>query len=154
MEKFKYKYKPYIFVIMALSVILALATIGMTIYRLINGYDPSKIFNAVITTLISLFIIVLVTSMLISSYYAVDDKNFILRWGILKNVIPVKEITKLLYDSDKEKLTVYYGAEDNFMLVSLDKVDPIDIVDALRKRNAKILFESYSLADDDKRDSQ
>lgn len=154
MEKFKYKYKPYIFVIMALSVILALATIGMTIYRLINGYDPSKIFNAVITTLISLFIIVLVTSMLISSYYAVDDKNFILRWGILKNVIPVKEITKLLYDSDKKKLTVYYGAEDNFMLVSLDKVDPIDIVDALRKRNAKILFESYSLADDDKRDSQ
>lgn len=154
MEKFKYKYKPYIFVIMALSVILALATIGMTIYRLINGYDPSKIFNAVITTLISLFIIVLVTSMMISSYYAVDDKNFILRWGILKNVIPVKEITKLLYDSDKKKLTVYYGTEDNFMLVSLDKVNPIDIVDALRKRNAKILFESYSVANDDKRDSQ
>lgn len=154
MKKFKYKYKPYIFVIMALSVILALATIGMTIYRLINGYDPSKIFNAVITTLISLFIILLVTSMMISSYYAVDDKNFILRWGILKNVIPVKEITKLLYDSDKKKLTVYYGAEDNYMLVSLDKVNPIDIVDALRKRNAKILFESYSVADDDKRDSQ
>ncbi len=149
MQKFKFKFKTYVYIIMSCALVLALATIAMTVFRLVNGYDPTKLMSIIITTLISLFIVILLVSIMISSYYAVDDKNFILRWGILKNVIPIKEITKLSYDSDKDKLTVYFGAEENFMVISLDKVNPMDIVDALRKNNKKILFESYSSTSDE-----
>lgn len=147
MQKFRFKFKIYVYVVMSCALVLALASVCMTVFKTINGYDASKLMSTIITTLISVFIIVLLVSIMVSSYYAVDDKNFVLRWGILKNVIPIKEITKLTYDSDKDKLTVYFGVNDNFMVISLDKVNPMDIVDALRQRNKKILFESFSSSD-------
>ncbi len=149
MKRFKYKFKNYVYLLMAAALLLACLTIGMSVYRLIKtGYDPSHIIGLITTLLVSILIIVLIVSIFVSSYYEVNDLNFVLRWGILKNVIPVKEITKTLYDPDKDKLTVFFG-EDNFMIISVANVNTMDIVDALRSKNKKILFESQSSASDD-----
>ncbi len=154
MQRFKYKFKNYVYVVMVAAILLALLTIAMTFYRLIkNGYDPSHLLGLITTLLISVLIIVLIVSMLISSYYEVNDKNFVLRWGILKNVIPIKEITKTVHNPETDKLTVYFGENDNFMIISVVKVNPLDIVDALRSKNKKIMFESIS-SEHDKTDKK
>lgn len=143
--RFKYKFKNYLYYVMAAAIVLSLTVIGVNMYRLIaGGFDSSKIFGYITTFLISILIIVLIASILISSYYEIDEKYLTLKWGILKNQIPVHSITKTVHNPDSNKLTIVYGAEENFMVISVVGINPIDIVDALRKINKKIIFESIS----------
>lgn len=145
MVRFKYKFKNYVYVLMVSAIVLALATIGMSVYRFIAfGYDPNKSLGVILSLLIAVFIIILIASILISSYYEVNQNDFILKWGILKNKIPVKEITRTIHNTDTNKLTVIYGKEDNFMVISVVDTNPLDIVDALRVHNKKIIYQSQS----------
>lgn len=143
--KFKYKFKKYVYVIMIVAILLALAVVAMQLVRFIKyGYDPSNLFSQIITVVLSLFIIILLFSVIFFSFYEVDEKNFTLRWGILKNEISIKEITKVIHSPEENKLTVFWGAQDNFMVISAFDVEVLDIVDCLRKYNKKILYESVS----------
>lgn len=143
--KFKYGFKKYQYAVMAAVIVLSLAVIVLNVFRLVKyGYDPDKLLGQITSFIISVLIIVLISSILISSYYEVTEKSFVLRWGILKNEIPVKDITKIVHNLTKDKIAVYYGAEDNFMVVSAAKIPVLDIVDALRSKNKKILYQSLS----------
>ena len=88
--------------------------------------------------------------MAFSSYYSVDDRYFTLSWGVLKNRILISDITDAIYNAELKKLTVVFS-EGNFMVISVEGVDPLDVVDALRAKNKKIMFE-YLSTDPGKKD--
>lgn len=143
--RFKYKFKKYAYMLMAAAILLAIAVIVINLLRIVKyGYDSSKLMSIIISCVLSVVIMVLVVSMLVSSFYEVSEKSFTLRWGILKNEIPVKEITKVLHNPDKNTLSVFYGENDNFMVISAIDVNVLDIVDAIRKYNKKVIYESIS----------
>lgn len=142
MKKFKYIFKPFYYVLIGVALLVALATIVLTIFRFFKfGFDPSKSLGLIVTLIIVVLILVLLISMLINSCYIVNDKNFVLRWGILKNEIPIKEITRVIYNPDSDKLTIYFGPQDNFMVINIGKVNPMDLVDALLEKNKRISVE-------------
>lgn len=147
--KFKYKFKKYAIALMIVAVILALAVIVMNVFRFVKyGYDSSKLIGLIASIAVSVLILVLVIPMSVSSYYEISDKSFTLRWGILKNEIPIKDITKVIHNPDKDTLNVVFGEYENFMVISAAGVNVLDIVDALRKHNKKIVYECVSSDDD------
>lgn len=148
MNKFKYGFKKYMYLLMAVAIVVSCLCIAINVYRFISagGKTNSGYFGFILTILVCLLIIVLVVSIMVSSYYEVTDKNFILKWGLLKNEIAIKDITKTEYNEDTKKLAVFYGEQDNFMVLQLNQINPLDIVDALREVKKDILFESFSSA--------
>jgi hypothetical protein len=61
-----------------------------------------------------------VTSILIKSQYAVDDKYFTSQYGLIKSKFPVKDVTALTFDTDEKKLTVNFGEQFRVLSVNPD----------------------------------
>lgn len=146
MKRFKFRFKTYIYVIIVIAAILAAVMLVLNAIKIFSGTvtDTNDIVSVITTLAISVIILVLLASMAVSSFYEVNDKSFVLRWGVLKNEIPIADITKTIYNTETKKLTVVFGKDDNYMVVSVAKIDPLDIVDALRAKNKNIAFESSS----------
>ncbi len=145
MEKFKYKFQKYVYFVLAGAILLAALCIILQTIRIVKGNieDTYGYVGAVTTIAIGVLIIVLVTSIMLSSCYVINEKNLVLKWGLLKNEIPLEKITGTIYNSDTKKLIIEYN-EDNYMYINLSGVEPLDFVDALRKKNKKIAFQSVS----------
>ena len=152
MRKFKFKFKKYIYFVIAAAIILSFACVGLNLYRLISGRveGTNGYIGIGVTFVICALILVLTVSMAFSSYYSVDDRYFTLSWGVLKNRILISDITDAIYNAELKKLTVVFS-EGNFMVISVEGVDPLDVVDALRAKNKKIMFE-YLSTDPSKKD--
>ena len=145
MKKFKYKYPVWIKIIIIVAIILAVASLVLNIYRLIkaNGATTYDYMSFTIAVAISLAGGVLFTAMLVSSGYKVDDNELTLYWGFLKNKLPIKAMKKIVFEQTSEKLVIYYN-EDNFFVLNGKTCEPLELVDELRKRNDKIIFELTS----------
>lgn len=151
-KSFKYKFTKLLICLAIAVIALCSAGIGLSIYRIIafgiNGvYDLLK---SPFLILVCVSCIVIVTSILIKSQYVVDDKNFTIQFGFIKNIFPIKEITSVLLNSDLKKLTVYIG--EQFFVLSLSPEDNEELVKSLRNVNSNIDY-SFTLSDSpDKKD--
>ena len=147
MKKFRYKYPVWIKILIIAAAVVAVASLALNIYRLIkaNGSETYDYLSFTIATLISLIGAVLFIAMIVSSGYKVDDDNLTLYWGFLSNKMPVKSIKRIVLEQTREKLVIYYN-EENFFVLNAKTVEPVDLVDELRKRNDKIIFEITSAA--------
>ena len=148
MKKFKYKYPIWIKIVVIAAIILAVASLVLNVYRLIkaNGAGTYDYMSFTIAVIISLAGGVLFTAMLVSSGYKVDDNDLTLYWGFLKNKLPIKAMKKIVFEQTQERLVIYYN-EDNFFVLNGKTCEaPLDLVDELRKRNDKIIFEMTSVS--------
>lgn len=143
---FKYKFTK-ILICLAIAVLaLCSVGIGLSLYRMIvfgikGVYD---LFKSPFLILVCVSCIVIVTSILIKSQYVVDDKNFTVQFGFIKNIFPIKDITSVLLNSDLKKLTVYIG--EQFFVLSLYPDDNEELVKSLRNINSNIDY-SFTLSD-------
>ena len=155
MKKIKYRFRPLILVVIISAVVIAVAGIALNIWRFVSAdfADAYDYVSLSIALLVSVVGFVLFFAMLVSSSYKVTDEELILTWGFLKNKLPIKSMTRIVYEQTKEQLVVYYMAEDFFVL-NAKTVDYLELVDELRKRNGKIVFEITSIeqnADNEKK---
>ena len=145
MKKFKYKFKPWIVVLLSIGVIVAAAGIGINVYRLAANKHPDSytLVSYIIALVISIAGGATFVSILVSSYYTVTDDELVLCWGFLKNRLAIKSIKRVVLNQSTDKLALYYN-EDNFFVMDAKTVDPTVIADLLRKKNDRIIFEITS----------
>ena len=147
MKTYKYKYPIWIKILLILAVMLAVTSLAINIFRIIDAkgsavYDYLSTSIAIVISIIGL---ILFSAMLVSSGYKVTESELILFWGLLKNKFPIKSLTRAVLDQTTEKLILYYN-EDNYFVVNAKTVDHMDLVDELRSKNDKIVFEITSSA--------
>ena len=143
MKKYKYNYSKLVLAIIIAGIPLAVACIALNILRLTKNYQSFTTYNYLalgIILLISVAYIVIAISLLIDSSYYVTDKHFVLKWGLLKNEIELKSITKIVLNTSTDKLAIYYNDED-FFNINSKNVDYGELVSAVKEKNKKIVFE-------------
>ena len=145
MKKFRYKYPVWMKIVVIAAIVLASASFTLNVYRLVKAFDY---MSSAVAVVISVVAAALFSSMLISSNYTVTDKELVLNWGLLKNRFPLSSVKKIVLEQTKEKLILYYN-EDNFFILNARTVDYADLVDEMRKKNDKIVFEFTSSAPHD-----
>ena len=145
MKKYKFSYSLPVLLLLYAGMAIAAASIVLNILRIVNNSAPTtyNYISLIVVGLVCVGYMVLAVSMLVNSYYAVDGKYFILRWGILKNQLEIKSMTRVLLDSDKHQLTIFYN-EDNYFIVKSATIPFPDLVAALREVNKKIVFDFTS----------
>ena len=144
-KKFPYKFSPTLLLLCGLVILLCLAGIAVSVYRMIvNGgiltlYDFLKYPFLI---LICVFCIVLIVALLIRSEYSLVGTELITRFGLIKSRYDVLKFTALTHDRELAKLQINCGEE--FFVLTLDSAWADDFVREIVKINPNADY-SYTL---------
>ena len=145
-KSFKFILTPLMIVLSCAVILLCLAGIALSVYRIIkegiHGFTDA--LKSPFLIAVCLFGIVVVVALLIRSQYIVTDEHLITQFGIIKSKFAIQDITSILLDTDSHKLTVYMGEE--YFVVSTNPEWNNDLVQALRERKPEIDF-SFTLTE-------
>ena len=146
-ETFTFHFTKPIIALAIAVVALCAAGIGLSIWRIVKFglNDTGDMLKSPFLILICVFCITLVISIFVRSRYIVTEEHFITQFGFIQSKVPVKDLTSILLNSDTNKLTVYIG-EQQYFILSINPSWNDDFIAALRKANPSIAF-SFTLAD-------
>ena len=144
-QDFRYKLSPTLLLLCGLALLLCIAGIVVSIFRMIkNGgiftfYDFLKYPFLI---LICVFCIVLIVALLIKSQYSLIGTVLITQFGLIKSKYDISKITALTHDRELCKLQVNFGEE--FFVLLLNPTWADDFTSELIKINPNAEF-SYTL---------
>ena len=109
MKKYKFSYSWPVLVLLFAGMVIAILSAVLYTLSFVRSFEDVSTYNYVtlaVIYVVSLGYLVLAVSMLVNSYYSVDDKFFTLRWGILKNQLEIKAMTRVILDVKKSFSTL------------------------------------------------
>ena len=145
MKKFKYKFTTATLVLIYLGLALSAVGIALNTYNIfvervwLYANNSLPIIRYVLVYAVAVALAVILISLLLSSYYAVDDKNFKTSFGIIKSSYDVKTIKLISLDRATNKLSLYFE-EDRYIVIVVKKDWHDEFIDALLKANPEIEF--------------
>ena len=145
--KYPYKLTPVLILLCVLVLLLCLAGIGVSVYRMIlNGgiLSPTDLLKYPFLIAVCVFCITIIVSLLIKSEYIVTNEELITKFGFIKTRYELKKMTKISHDRDLHKLTVNFGEEYAVLSCSPDWAD--ELVSAILKINPNIEY-TYTLTE-------
>lgn len=145
MKKYRYKFPAYAVVIILIGFLVAIACSVWNVLRFVGNIRKNNeltVYNYlsfILAILLSLAYIVLAAAALINSNYVITEKTVVLRWGLIKNVIDLREIKEIKLDGVKHRLELVYE-DDSYFLIATDEEWYEAFVDELREKFPKIPF--------------
>lgn len=145
MKVFKFRYSKLIIAAIYAGIALALAAFGVTLYNVIKGdfLQSSNIIYPILSYgimfLISVLMLVILVSLLVSSYYSVDSKILKTSFGIIKSKFKIENIESIVLDRQTNKLTVHF-VDKTFILIVVKPEWYEDFISELIKNNPKIEY--------------
>ncbi len=145
MKVFKYKFTKVTTILIYTGIFLCALCVGLNIFSIVTS-DLSSSANIVypviqytLMFLIPLALAVILVSLLVSSYYSIDEKWLKTSFGVIKSKYDLKDIKTLLLDRTTNKLSVYFNNE-SFIVIVVKEDWYDDFIDALCSANDKIEF--------------
>ena len=158
MKTFKYKFTTTTLVFIYLGLALAAAGIALNTFNIFNervwlySNNSLDIIRYVLVYFVSIALAVILISLLVSSYYSIDEKKFKTSFGIIKSSYDVKTIRLIHLDRATDKLSVYFE-EDKYLVVVVKKEWHNEFIDTLLKYNPEIEFSIDSKVNDIDKDN-
>ena len=139
-KTFLFKFKKSVVVLCILGILLCLAGIATSIWRLTT--EPlegvTDFLQSPLLIGVCIFGLVVLISMLVKSQYVVDEKDLTVQFGIVKSKTPVSAITALELDKDTEKLSLYCG--ETFTVIAVNKSWNDEFVQAIQAVNPNVEY--------------
>ena len=143
---FKYKFTNTMLALAFGAILLCLAGLVISVYRLsvygVHGFTEA--LQSPLLIAICTFCIALIISILVKSQYVVDKQYYTTQFGFIKSKFLIKDITSMVLDSDTKKLTVYVG--EQFSVLSLSPEWTDEFIKTIREVKPDIEF-SFTLAE-------
>ena len=145
MKTYKFKFTKLTKIFIYIGIALAVIAFGVNTYFVfsegVSGVsNPAyPIIRYVLMYFISVLLFVVLTSLLLSSYYSVDGKTLKTSFGIIKSKYDVEKIESVFLDRTTGKLSVYFN-ENSFIVIAVNEEWYEDFTDALLAANPKIEF--------------
>lgn len=123
MKVFKFKFSKLTTAFIFAGILLAVAAFSLTLYNVIKAdylYSNKAIYSIigfVAMFIVSVALLIILISLLASSYYAVGGDELKTSFGIIKSKFKISEIDKVILDRATEKLAVYFKNETFVMIV-------------------------------------
>lgn len=123
MKVFKFKFSKLTTAFIFAGILLAVAAFSLTLYNVIKAdylYSNKAIYSIigfVAMFIVSVALLIILISLLASSYYAVGGDELKTSFGIIKSKFKISEIDKVILDRATEKLAVYFKDETFVMIV-------------------------------------
>ncbi len=154
-EVYKIKFSKTLLVLCIAVLALCSAGIGVSVWRVLEHGVRSfaDALKSPFLIAVCVFCIVVVVCLLIKSQYVVEGERFLTQFGFIKSRFSIKEITSLLLDCQKNKLTMKFGEE--FFVITVHPDWQEKLVRSLLNVNPDIDY-SFTLTDapDEKKDEK
>ena len=124
MKKYKFKFNKQTLILMIVGILVAIACLVANAFRLITkitGKYEITIYETIsfiVIALLAIGFIVIIISAYFNSYYKITDKSVELRFGIIKNVINLSDITEVKLLTKKSKLELIFEDESYFVVAT------------------------------------
>ena len=145
MKVFKYKFTKVTTILIYAGIFLCALCVGLNICSIVTSDLTSSanivypVIQYTLMFLIPLVLAVILVSLLVSSYYSIDEKWLKTSFGVIKSKYDLKDIKTLLLDRTTNKLSVYFNNE-SFIVIVVKEDWYDDFIDALCSANDKIEF--------------
>ena len=145
MKVFKFRYSKLILAAIYAGIALAIAAFGVTLYNVIKGdfLQSNNIIYPILSNgimfIISVMMFVILVSLLVSSYYSIDNKILKTSFGIIKSKFKIDNIESVVLDRKTNKLTVHF-ADKAFIVIVVKPEWYEDFISELIKNNPKIEY--------------
>ncbi len=149
MKRFRYKFTKVTYVLIALCLAVAVAAAVLNTYYICRDGIASAVdivyplLQYILTYFVALAILLILISLLVSSYYSVTKDTFTTSFGIIKSKYKTKDITMIVLDKKKNKLSVYFN-NDTFIVVNVKPEWNDAFTDALKAANPDIQYDIES----------
>ena len=160
MKKFNYRFTKLTLIFIYIGIALCVVGMGINVLTIATSDIASeanpvyRIIQYVLMFLIPVVLLIILISLLTSSYYAIDGKTLKTSFGIIKSKYDITKIETVLLDRTTNKLSVYFN-DNNFIVIVVKEDWYDDFIDALCKANTNIEFSIKSKeSNDDKDDKQ
>ena len=133
--------------------------LGINIYSVVTsniGESANMVYPIIqysLMFLIPVVLLVLLISLVLSSYYSIDEKTLKTSFGIIKSKYDIKEIQAIVLDRTNNKLTVYMKNNVLFVIVVKEEWYE-DFIDTLCKANPEIEYSIRSKENDNDKDKK
>ena len=161
MKIFKYKFTKLIYALIGVILVLSVAGFAITLWQVIDfGIDTANptftIIRYILMFIVTIALIVILISLLISSYYAVDAKSKTIKtsFGFIKSSYDIKTIDTVMLDRTTNKLTVVFE-DEHFIVIVVKEEWYEDFVQAILDVNPKIEYtiKSKTSTNDDEKNA-
>lgn len=141
MKSFKFKFKPYVIVLLILTLVISLISLALNVYNLVTYFSLGgiKIISYFIICFATLIIGIYIVSLLVYSKYRFFDEFLICNLGLYKTKVKIKNINEIILFNDSNKLIIYFG-EREFSVIVISKEEFEDFIANLLKLNPQIRF--------------
>ena len=157
MKIFKYKFSKLAYALIWVGIVLCFVGIGLNIFLVITDDISSSaniiypIIQYTLMFLIPMVLLVLLISLLVSSYYSVNGTTLTTSFGIIKSKYDIGNIQTVMLDRTTNKLTVFFN-NSSFVVIVVKEDWYDEFIDAILKANRNIEFTINSKEKDDKND--
>ena len=161
MKIFKYKFTKLIYALIGVILVLSVAGFAITLWQVIDfGIDTANptftIIRYILMFIVTIALIVILISLLISSYYAVDAKSKTIKtsFGFIKSSYDIKTIDTVMLDRTTNKLTVVFE-DEHFIVIVVKEEWYEDFVQAILDVYPKIEYtiKSKTSTNDDEKNA-
>lgn len=144
MKVFKYKFTKLTTALIYVGIAMCFIGFGINVASIIiNGVKTANPVYPVIRYVLMFFIptvlLVVLVSLLISSYYSIDEKYFKTSFGLIKSKYEISQIETVILDRNTNKLTVHFK-NNSFIVVVVREDWYNEFIDALCKANRNIEY--------------
>ena len=145
MKKYKFKFNTLTLILMLVGILVAIGCIVVNAIRLfkkLNGDYALTIYEYISFPLIGLLavgFIVIIVFAFFNSYYKIDSDKVILKFGIIKNVIDLNDVTEVRLLTQKNKLELIF-TDESYFVISTNSEWFESFVDEIKEKRPKIAF--------------
>ena len=154
MKVFKYKFSKLTISLIYTGIALCFIGLGINIYSIAtaNIREDANIVYPIIQYsllfLIPILLLVLLVSLLLSSYYSIDNKTLKTSFGIIKSKYDINEIATVMLDRATNQLSVFLKNNTFFVIVVKEEWYE-EFIDTLCKANPSIEYSIKSKENDE-----
>ena len=159
MKTFKYRFTRLTTAFIYIGIALCVIGLGVNTYSVIvsdiaaEPYPVYPIIRFVLLYLIPAILLVILISLLISSYYRIEGNILTTSFGIIKSKYKTEEINSVILDRTTNKLSVFF--KNNGFIVIVVKEEWYDeFINELCKANTAIEYTVKSKENNDKDDNK
>lgn len=155
MKKFKYAFPRVTFILIIVGLAVCLAGFIVNLYVCITqgiSYAVNPFLPLILYILMFFVSIVaggLLTSVLCSSYYAVDKKSIMTAFGFIRSNYDLKQAEVIVLDRETNKLLLYFN-DESYIVVVITPAQYPDFVQAVIDNNPSVEYAIQSLENEPK----
>ncbi len=141
--KFRFKFSPLIYGLLALVVALSIAGLAWNIYNLfaVQNQGALQTVSYVVIGVISLAVLAISLGVLLFGYYVIKGTKLYVYFGFIRTFVDLNDVIAITHFKLSDKLVIYYK-DEKFSVITISPKKYDDFISAVLKINGNVIFSS------------